>query len=115
MQYGSTRNCKGTVGNRGGRMSSDNTTAMKMERSYNRLLCAILQGKPKRIIARLTFEAADCPETFKEFDEQTKQLLQEATKDSINYFIHYQSGRTVAILRTSPLGRKLAKGAFKDE
>ena len=96
-------------------MSSDNTTAMKMERSYNRLLCAILQKKPKRIIDRLTFEAADCPETAGEFEKLMEQLRQDAFKDSINYFIHYQSGRTVAILRASPLGRKLAKGAFKDE
>lgn len=102
-------------------MTSDNTTAMKYKRAYERLLCAILEQSPKPIIDSLLFEycACDCKfannqEGNKTFEEYQKETLSQAIADSKNYFMHYQGGRGRPVLKKCPLGRKLSKGAFAE-
>lgn len=88
---------------------------MKKQRAYKRLLCAILEKQMDEIIERLVYEAVDGATGGSTFDEEIKKMKAQVYKDALNYYIHYQGSRPVAVLKNSPLGRKLAKGAFKDE
>lgn len=90
-------------------MTGDNSVAMKKSREYNRLLIAILEGKPKYLIEKFANEFTDYGTPEEGFDEKLKQTIKEAYADSLNYFIHYQSGHAIAIRKNSLLGLQLFK------
>lgn len=101
--------------------SGDNTTSMKMNRAYERLLCAIIEQKPKSIIDGFLWEYCACDSkhqalmgentTFEEY--QAKTFL-DAVEEAKNYYSHRQGARSTIVLKKSPLGRKLRKGAFSE-
>lgn len=98
---------------------SENTTAMKLWAAYDRLLCAIIDKRPEEQIDAFLFEYCGCDSKYrnftegdKSFDEYKTKVLRDAIADSKNYFSHRQGGRKVLVPKNSPLGRKLAKGAF---
>lgn len=97
-------------------MTGDNSTAMKQLRAYDRLLCAIIEGKPKNIIDALLFEYVACDNRYyrhnDKLEEYSNNILKLAEIDSKKYFSHRQGGRSVIVLKDSPLGKKLSKGAF---
>ena len=102
-------------------MTGDNSTAQKYARTYDRLLCAIIENKPKAIIDGFLFEFIACDYKYRELITQTttheeyeKAVLDLAKIDAKNYYSHRQGGRSTLVLKTSPLGRKLAKGAFAE-
>lgn len=97
-------------------MTGDNSQGMKEARAYERLICAIIEHKPDRIIERLVYEAvsgSDCTNLIG-FEEVCKQMRADATRDALNYYSHRQGGRSVIVHKNSPLGRRLAKLAFSD-
>ena len=103
-------------------MSGDNSNAMKESRAYERLLCAIIEKKPKNLIDAFLFEYAACDSRYNanlkidmSFEDYQQNLLILATTDADNYFSHRQGGRSVIVPKNSPLGRKLKKGAFSEE
>ena len=93
-------------------MTGDNSTGMKKLRAYDRLICAILEKRPQKLIEKLAGEYVDCPDSVTSFEKMIKEAIEEATKDSKNFYPHRQGGRSVLVYKDCPLGRKLAKGAF---
>ena len=96
---------------------SENSTAMKLNRSYERLLCAIIEEKPKNIIDDFLFEYCGCDSKYRglmkmSFEEYQAKIFLDAKEEAKKYFSHRQNGRSVIVLKSSPLGRKLAKGMF---
>lgn len=97
-------------------MSGDDTQAIKNNRSYKRLLLAIINDYPQTIIQQFLFECAACnykhallTEGNKEFEEHQEKILSEAEKEAKKYIIHYQSGREILVKKTTPLGKILLR------
>lgn len=88
---------------------TENTRGMKEMRAYNRLLVAILEHKPEKIIELLAFEYCEPGDRVVGFDEKLKETINKAIRDSINYTIHYQHGCGIAILKESLIAKKLMK------
>ncbi len=93
---------------------SDHTRGMKLAEAYHRFMCAIVHNDPKCVIERLLFDYLPCPDTAVEWEELRIQTLEDATEEAKKYYPHWQGGRRTYILKDSPLGKKLAKGAFKE-
>lgn len=98
---------------------SENTTGMKMSCAYDRLICAIIDERPQEQIDFFLFEYTACDSKYRScskgnetFEEYAKTVLERAKKDAKNYYSHRQGGKKVPVPKNSPLGRKLAKGAF---
>ena len=103
----------------GGEKLTENTTAMKLSCAYDRLLCAIIDNRPEEQIDAFLFEYAACDSKYRacaegnsSFEEYKAKILEKVKKDAPNYYSHRQSGKKVPVPKKSPLGRKLAKGAF---
>lgn len=97
-------------------MSGDNTQAVKNNRSFKRLLLAIINEYPQNIIQEFLFECAACDYKNRlltkgniEFEEYQEKVLSEAEKVAEKYIIHYQSGREVLVRKTTPLGKILLR------
>ena len=100
---------------------SENTSAMKLSVAYDRLICAILDKRPQVQIDAFLFEyvACDCRyssliEGSEDFKKHLNKTMQDAILDAQNYYSHRQGARKVPVPKKSPLGRKLAKGAFAE-
>jgi len=93
----------------GEKLTGDNTTGMKDARAYKRLIVAILEHQPERIIKRLAYEYCEPGDNLVGFDEKLAETINLAIRDSINYTMHYQGGRAVAILKESLIAKKLFK------
>ena len=92
---------------------------MKENRSYERLLCAIIEEKPKNIINAFLFEYCACDSKYVasmkqnlSFEEYQAKTFLDAQEEAKKYYSHRQNGRSTIVLKSSHLGRKLAKGAF---
>lgn len=90
-------------------MTGDNTVGMKDARAYKRLIVAILEKQPEKIIKRLAYEYCEPGDNLKGFDEKLKETINLAIRDSINYTMHYQGGRAIPILKESFIAKKLLK------
>lgn len=95
-------------------MTGDNSTAIKTLRAYDRLILAILENKPKKILERLAADYIECPDRLEQFPLRIQNAINEATTDAKNYYPHRQAGRSVIVHVNSPLGKKLIKGAFNE-
>lgn len=82
---------------------SDNSTAMKIGRSYKRLLIEILNKSPEWLINYYFAEAQGwaAPRLLD---------LEEIKKEAENYILVYQGGRTVPVLKSSHFGKAIIYG-----
>lgn len=75
----------------------------------------ILENASAEDILGAAMDYADSGNSVATFDENVKKAIERATRDAENYYPHYQRGCGIPVLKLSPLGRKLSKGAFKEE
>ncbi len=91
---------------------SDNTRAMKRRRAYKALLMAILENASEEDLIDAASDYASSGNSLTVYQTNIQDALNRAKEDAKNFFPHYQRGCGIPILKTSPLGKKLSKGAF---
>lgn len=88
--------------------------SVERRRLYKELIMAILENAPEQDLLCLAEEYASSGGSLAAYHSNIKDCLGKAVEDAKNYYPHYQRGCGSPVLKKSPLGRKLSKGAFSE-
>lgn len=88
--------------------------SVERRRLYKELIMAVLEHAPEEDLLSLAEDYASSGGSLAAYHSNIKECLAKAVKDAENYYPHYQRGCGSPVLKKSPLGRKLAKGAFSE-